>query len=375
MKRREFLKQGSLGTAATAVAGAVTAASTLPRPAIAQTSDVISWRCTSSFPKSLDTIFGGAMLVSKLVEDMSDGKFKISVFPAGEIVPALQALDSVQNGAIEMAHTTSYYYVGKDMTFALGTAIPFGLNARQQNAWLHEGGGAELLNKFYADYNVVGLAAGNTGTQMGGWWRNEIKSLADLKGVKIRIAGIGGQIMADLGAVPQQIPGSDIYQSLEKGTIDAAEWVGPYDDEKLGFHQIVKNYYYPGWWEAGPTIHMMINREKFNALPKPYQTMLKTACAQANQTMLAQYDIRNIKALRSLLGQGIQLRPYPADVIAAAWQKAQDLYAGLSASNKAWQPIYESLHAWQNDSVRWMGISDMYLDSLVARQMRKAQPK
>ena len=366
MERRHFLKKTGLG-AATALA----AASTLPKPAIAQTSQVINWRCTSSFPKSLDTIFAGATLVARLVDEMSEGRFKISVFPSGEIVPALQAMDSVQNGAIEMAHTTSYYYIGKDMAFALGTAIPFGLNARQQNAWLYQGGGQDLLNRFYEKYNIIGFAAGNTGGQMGGWWRNEIKTLDDLRGVKVRIAGMGGQVMSALGVIPQQIPGSDIYSALEKGTIDAAEWVGPYDDEKLGFDQIVKYYYYPGWWEAGPTIHMMVNKQKYEALPPAFKSILQAACFQANQTMLAQYDTRNITALKSLVAKGTLLRPYPNEVMVAAYDASQKIYAELNESNKNWREIYQSLRAYQTDAIRWFSIAELAQDSFMARQMRK----
>lgn len=364
IKRRDFLKNGGIGAAA-----AIVTTTAVAKPAIAQTSDVIQWRCTSSFPKSLDTIYGGAEIVANMVDAMSDGRFKISVFPAGEIVPALQALDSVQSGAIEMAHTASYYYVGKDMTFALGTAIPFGLNARQQNAWLYQGGGQELLNDFYADYNITAFVAGNTGAQMGGWWRNELKSLEDLKGVKIRIAGVGGEIMSRLGAVPQQIPGSDIYQALEKGTIDAAEWVGPYDDEKLGFYQIVKNYYYPGWWEAGPSIHMMINRDRFNALPPAYQAILQAACSHANQIMLAQYDTRNLRSLRSLIAKGVSVKPYPTDILTAAHEASMSLYAELN-SNKKWRPIFNSLRAYQDDAIRWFSIAEMYQDGFMARALR-----
>ena len=365
MKRRQFLKKSGLG-AATALA----AASTLPKPAISQTSEVINWRCTSSFPKSLDTIFGGATLVARLVDEMTEGRFKISVFPAGEIVPALQALDSVQNGAIEMAHTTSYYYTGKDISFALGTAIPFGLNNRQQNAWLYQGGGQDLLNRFYGEYGITAFAAGNTGAQMGGWWRNEIKTLDDLRGVKMRIAGMGGQIMAQLGVIPQQIPGSDIYTALEKGTIDAAEWVGPYDDEKLGFDQIVKYYYYPGWWESGPTIHMMINKSKYDSLPPSFQTILQAACFQANQIMIAQYDTKNITALKSLVAKGTILRPYPNDVMIAAYEATQKIYAELTEQNRNWRYIYTSLRNYQNDAIRWFSISELYQDGFMARQVR-----
>ena len=265
MKRRDFLKVSAAGAAAAAVAS----------PAIAQSSPEIKWRMTSSFPKSLDTIYGGAEYLAKQVAEMTDNKFQIQVFAAGEIVPALQALDATTNGTVEMCHTVSYYYVGKDPTFAIFASVPFGLNARKQNSWLYQGGGNELGNEFFKKSTSSAFPCGNTGTQMGGWFRKEIKTVADLSGLKLRIGGIAGQVLQKLGVVPQQIAGGDIYPALEKGTIDAAEWVGPYDDEKLGFQKVAQYYYYPGFWEGGPTVHAFFNLEKYNALPKNYQAIAR----------------------------------------------------------------------------------------------------
>ncbi len=228
MKRRDFLKTSVTGAAVAAVAS----------PAIAQGSPEIKWRMTSSFPKSLDTIYGGAEYFAKQVAELTDNKFQIQVFAAGEIVPALQALDATSSGTVEASHTVSYYYVGKDPTYAIFASVPFGLNARMQNSWLYQAGGNELANEFFKKANVIGFPCGNTGTQMGGWFRKEIKTVADLQGLKFRIGGIAGQVLQKLGVVPQQIAGGDIYPALEKGTIDAAEWVGPYDDEKLGFAKV-----------------------------------------------------------------------------------------------------------------------------------------
>jgi len=234
MDRRRFITtSGTLAAAAT----------TLAAPAIAQIAPELKWRLTSSFPKSLDTIYGAAEVFAKFVAEATDNRFQIQCFPAGEIVPGLQAADKVSDGTVEMAHTCSYYYWGKDPAFAFGTAVPFGLNSRQQNAWFYHGGGNELLNEFYAPYNFIGMPGGNTGAQMGGWFRKEIKTVEDLKGVKMRIAGFAGAVMQKLGVVPQQIAGGEIYPSLEKGTIDAAEWVGPYDDQKLGFNKVAPFYY------------------------------------------------------------------------------------------------------------------------------------
>src|SRR3954462_6266661 len=275
MTRRTFLKKAAAGVAA----------GTLAAPAIAQSQPTINWRLAASWPKSLDTLYGGAELVSKRVAQASGGKFNIKVFAAGEIVGGLQVMDAVQNGTVECGHTAAYYYFGKDQTFAFGTNIPFGLNSRQQYAWYNHGGGLELMREFYKEYNIVNFIAGCTGCQMGGWFRKPVKSVADLKGLKFRIGGTGGTVLTRLGVVPQQIAGGDIYPALEKGTIDAAEWVGPYDDQKLGFYKVAKNYYYPGWWEGGAMLHFFIGIDKWNALPKNYQAIVTSAAAFANVRM------------------------------------------------------------------------------------------
>ena len=254
MKRREFLKAAGVGIAT----------STIAAPAIAQSMPELKWRLTASWPKSLDTLYGAAEHLSKRIGELSENKFQIQVFAAGEIVPGLQVLDAVQNGTVEMGHTASYYYFGKDPAFTFGTALPFGLNTRQQEAWQFQGGGMELLNDFFKTYNCWGQPTGNTTCQMGGWFRKEIKSLDDMKGLKFRVGGFAGRILAKLGVVPQQLAAGDIFPALEKGTIDAAEWVGPYDDEKLGFVKIAKYYYYPGWWEGGAQPHLLINLTKWN---------------------------------------------------------------------------------------------------------------
>src|ERR1700755_1628826 len=291
MKRRDFLKVSAVGAAATAVAS----------PAIAQSMPEIKWRMTSSFPKSLDTIYGGAVEFSKYVAEMTDNKFQIQVFSAGEIVPGLQALDATSNGTVEMSHTVSYYYVGKDPTFAIYASVPFGLNARQQNSWWYQGGGMELGNEFFKKFSIIGFPCGNTGTQMGGWFRKEIKTTADLSGLKMRIGGIAGQVLQKVGVVPQQLAGGDIYPALERGTIDAAEWIGPYDDEKLGFAKVAKYYYTPGWWEGSATITTLVNANAWAALPAQFKTAFEAAANEQNLLMQAKYDARNPEALKRLI--------------------------------------------------------------------------
>src|SRR3954463_2586736 len=293
MKRRQFIKTAGAGLAASAAIAA---------PAIAQSMPELKWRLTSSFPKSLDTLWGAAETFSKYVAEATDNKFQVSPFAAGEIVPGLQAMDAVGAGTVECCHTAAYYYVGKDPTFPLFCAVPFGLNSRQQNAWFYDGGAQKLMDDFTKKFNVVSLLGGNTGCQMGGWFRKEIKEVADLNGIKMRIAGLAGQVMAKLGVVPQQLAGGDIYPALEKGTVDAAEWVGPYDDEKLGFYKVAPYYYYPGWWEGGSSIHNFINIEKWNALPASYKSIIRSASALANEWMMAKYDVSNPAALRRLVG-------------------------------------------------------------------------
>ena len=284
VSRRRFIKAASVGGL-----GAATAA--VASPAIAQSMPEIKWRQTTSWPKSLDTLYGGAEHIAQRVAALTDNKFQIQTFAAGEIVPGLQVLDAVQNATVECGHTALYYYFGKDDTFVFGSALPFGMNSRMQNAWLIHGGGQDLLNDFFKGYNSYFFPAGNTNCQMGGWFRKQITKMDDLKGLKFRLGGFAGRIMQRVGVVPQQIAGGDIYPALEKGTIDGAEWVGPHDDEKLGFYKVAKYYYYPGFWEGGPTLHTMVNLDKWNSLPKAYQAALASACEAANCDMMASYDL------------------------------------------------------------------------------------
>jgi len=341
----------------TAAIGA--AAGTLAAPAIAQALPDVKWRLTSSFPKSLDTLFGGAESFAKRVAQLSDNKFQIRVFAPGEVVPALQALDAVQNNTVEMCHTASYYFVGKDLTFGFDAGVPFGLTARQQHAWITQGGGAQLMRDFMAEYNVVTMPAGNTGVQMGGWFRKELKTLDDVKGLKMRIPGIGGQVWSKLGAVPQQIAGGEIYPSLERGAIDGAEWVGPHDDEKLGFHKVAPFYYYPGFWEAGTQISLMVNKGLWEGLPPIYRAMIEAASAETNGEMMARYDHQNPQALRRLVAAGAQLRPYPREILAAAWKATHELYDETSAKNPKFKTVYEPWRKFRDDQYLWFRVAEL----------------
>ncbi|MFN3349731.1 TRAP transporter substrate-binding protein [Pseudorhodoplanes sp.] len=357
MKRRFFLKAATAGLATGAIAA----------PAIAQSNPEIRWRLTSSFPKSLDTIYGASEVFAKAVADATDNRFRIQVFAAGEIVPGLQAADAVTNGTVEMCHTASYYYVGKDPTFAFGTAIPFGFNQRMIDAWMFNGGGLDMMNDFYKKHGIIAFPAGNTGAQMGGWFRKEIKSVDDLKGLKMRIGGFAGRVLAKVGVVAQQIAGGDIYPALEKGTIDAAEWVGPYDDEKLGFQKVAPYYYYPGWWEGGPMLHNFINIAKWNELPKSYQSIVESASHVANTIMMARYDAGNPGALRRLVAGGAQLRAFPQSVIEACYTAANELYAETAAKNPDFKTILDSVVAFRNDQYLWWQVAEYGYDSGMIR--------
>ena len=357
MKRRQVLIAAGAGAAAAAIA----------KPAIAQSMPTIKWRLTASWPKSLDTIYGACETISKYVSEATDGRFQITSFAAGEIVPALQVLDAVSNGSVEMGHTATYYYIGKDPTWALFCATPFGLNSRQQNAWLYDGDGGKLIDAFGAKSNVRCLPAGNTGCQMGGWVNKELKEPEDLKGLRYRMGGWASKTLQKLGVVPQQIAGGDIYPALERGVIDGAEWVGPYDDEKLGFHKVVKYYYYPGWWEGGTTLHLMINLAKWNELPKAYQAIITAAAGYANVEVQARYDARNPQALKRLVAAGTQLRAFTPTIMEACLKASNEVNAETSAVNEDYKKVWDSILAFRQDQYLWWQVAEYTYDTFMIR--------
>jgi TRAP-type mannitol/chloroaromatic compound transport system substrate-binding protein len=360
MERRSFVgKAGLVGILAAGAAPAVHAQATL------------RWRLASSFPKALDTIYGGAETFAKKVGEMSGGKFQISVHAGGELMPAFGVVDGVQNATVEMAHTAPYYFFGKDETFAIGCAIPFGLNSRQMTAWQYEGNGLKLMREFYAHYNIIHFPMGNTGAQMGGWYRKEIKSVADVKGMKMRIGGFSGKVFERMGGVPQNIPGGEIYQALEKGTIDAAEWVGPYDDLKLGFFKVAPFYHYPGWWEGGPQLDLYINTKAYAGLNAEYKAIVESAAAYAHTEMQAKYDARNPAALTQLLANKTKLVQMPVDVLDLALKESLALYSELSSKNPNWKKVYADYAAFRKESNRWFryteAIFDRYMQSKITQ--------
>ncbi|MFZ2738735.1 MAG: TRAP transporter substrate-binding protein DctP [Burkholderiaceae bacterium] len=322
----------------------------------------VRWRLSSSFPKALDTLYGAAEVFAHHVKLMTGGKFEISSHAAGEITPAFGVVDAVQDGSIELTHTAPYYFFGKNETFAMGSSIPFGMNSRQMTAWSLHGNGGKLMNEFYAKYGMTHFIGGNTGAQMGGWYRKEIKSAADIKGMKMRIGGFAGKVFERMGGVPANIPGGEIYTALEKGTVDAAEWVGPYDDLKLGFNKVAPHYYYPAWWEGQSQVAFLINQKAFNALSPEYKAIVEAAAAVAHTDMQAKYDARNPAALKQLVGSGTKLHPFPKDVMDLAFKESMALYSELSAKNPDWKKVYEDYAKFRADANLWFRFTEATFD-------------
>lgn len=358
MDRRSLMTQaGIAGVLAAGIAPAIHAQA------------AIRWRLASSFPKSLDTIYGGAEVFANAVKAMSGGKFEITVHAGGELMPPFGVVDGVQNGTVEMAHTVPYYFYGKNPAFALGSAIPFGFNARQMNAWMAHGNGRKLMNEFYAKYNMVSFGGGNTGTQMGGWFRKEIKGPDDFKGLKMRLGGgLVGEVMQKLGAVPQSIPGGEIYQALEKGTIDAAEWVGPYDDQKLGFNKVAPFYYYPGWWEGGPEVDFFIGQKALDSLSADNKAIVAAAAAAASSDMLSKYDALNPVALKQLVAAKTKVLPFSPAILTASFKASMDVFAENDARSPEWKKIYADMRAFQRDQILWFRFAENRFDNFMATQ-------
>ena len=363
MERRSFLKKSAVGAAA---------ATTVAAPAIVGAQPAIRWRMASSFPKSLDTLFGGAELLARRVGEMTGGKFQISVHAAGEIVPGLQVLDAVQQGTVEMGHTALYYFYGKDPSWAVATAIPFGLNTRQYNAWWHQLGGDKIFNEFANKAaGIDAILCGNTGAQMGGWFRKEINSLEDMRGLKFRVAGFAGEVLSRLGVVPQQLAGGDVYPALEKGTIDATEWVGPYDDEKLGFAKVAKFYYYPGWWEGSAAFHGIVNQKAMASLPAEYRAVLAAACEECYSYVVSRYDAFNAQAIKRLVGSGTQLKAFSRPILDACYKATQEVYAETTAKNPSFKRLHDHYFGVQRDLVSWFRVTENTFDDFMASSQRR----
>lgn len=356
MNRREFVTKATMGVAAGGLlAGCRKAGSDA---AAVHTRPHVRWNLTSSYGPSLDVLHGACTAFSKRVAELTHDRFQIRVYAPGELVPALQVLDAVQQGTVQIGHTASYYYVGKNPALAFDTTIPFGLTARQQIAWLYEGGGLEIVRDLLSDFNIISFPAGSTGVQMGGWFRREIPSLQDLRGLKMRIPGMGGEVMSRMGVTVQVLSGGDVFPALERGVIDAVEWVGPHDDEKLGFHKVARFYYYPGWWEPGPTISFYVNRPAWDELPSDYQAAIRAASGEISQGMTASYDAKNPAALSRLLKEDVQLRAFPVESMKEARKITRDRLEEIAAQDAGFRKIYTAWDRFREDSFRWFSVAE-----------------
>ncbi len=379
LERRRLLGSVVLGAASALLPGTGVALAQDAVPEVAPsagkpTATQVSWRLTSSFPKVLDILFGGAQDFARRVGQLTGGRFAIEVFAPGDVVPGLQAIDAVQAGTVEAAHTSLDYFYGKDPAFAVQTAIPFGMNARQQTAFALEGGGGDQLNEFLSEYGVIALPAGNTGAQMGGFFRREIKSTADLSGLKIRAGGLAGRVLQRLGAVPQQTPRGELYSALSSGALDAVTWVSPYDDLRIqeadqpGLQKVAPYYYYPGWWRGGSMVHLVFNKAKFDALPEEFQAALRCAAAATHVALLATYDTRNPAALKKLVIAGAQLRAFPQDLLEAAFRASSDLYKEIADTNPKFKKLLDGVSAFRSDQYLWWQVSEYTFDNFMIRQ-------
>ncbi len=358
MNRRKFLQQGLAGVAGAGAVSACGGGSESGAPAV-HTNQSVTWRLASSFPPGLDTIYGAAEFLAQRVEAMSEGRFRIRCYPAGEIVPAVQVMDAAQQGTVQIAHTASYYFIGKNPALAFDCCVPFGLTSRQQAAWLTQGGGLELMRELFADFQLTTFPAGNTGTQMGGWFRHEIGGAEDLKGLRMRIPGLGGEVMDRLGATVQLLAGGEIYPALERGAIDATEWVGPYDDEKLGFHNVAKYYYYPGWWEPGPSLSYHVNLAALDKLPAAYREMFVTAASESATYMQARYDHLNPAAFVRLREAGVQIRPFSDDLMQAAREISFTMLEEQAAADPTYRRVYDSWNKARRETYSWFDTAEL----------------
>jgi TRAP-type mannitol/chloroaromatic compound transport system substrate-binding protein len=329
----------------------------MPAVAKAQAAKV-RWRLVSSFPRSLRVLFDNLDAFAARVGELTDGEFVIQTFAPGEIVGPLQVLDAVGEGTVQAGHTLSLYYTGKNKAYAFECGIPFGLTARQQSAWMLKGGGLELVRELMKKENVVPFPLGNTGAQMGGWFRKKIESLSDLNGLRMRVPGLGAEVLSKLGVVPQAIPASDIYTALERGTLDAVEWVGPHDDEVLGLHQIAKNYYFPGFWDCSAQNSLYVNSDAWESLPEKYKSAVEAASLETYARMLAEYDNENLAALQRLVAAGVELHAFPTEVLQAGYDAAMEIYKQESEANEDFKKIYDHYAAYKRNIQRWFRISE-----------------
>jgi TRAP-type mannitol/chloroaromatic compound transport system substrate-binding protein len=356
MKRRDFIRQAGLASLATGAA--LSAAPVIAAPKL-------RWKMVTTWPKNFPGLGTGANYLAELINEMSDGRLQVKVYGSNELVPPFEIFDAVSRGTAEMGHGAAYYWKGKSEAAQFFSAVPFGLTAQEMNGWLYHGGGMELWTEVYAPFGLVPTAAGNTGVQMGGWFNREINALADLKGLKMRIPGLGGEVLHRIGGTPVSLSGGDIFTSLQSGAIDATEWVGPYNDLAFGLHKAAKYYYYPGWHEPGTTLECFINQKAFDALPKDLQSIVRNACKVANQDMLAEYTARNNAALHTLVTEHkVQLRRFPDAVMEKLKTISDEVVAEIAGKDALSRKVFESYRAYRDQVIAWHDVSERaYLNS------------
>ncbi len=360
MKRRDFIKGASAGSVATVgMLGGINTVSA---------GKTIKWKMVTSWPKNFPGLGTGANFLAKTINEMSGGRLKVKVYGANEIVPALEVFDAVSRGTAQMGHSGAYYWKGKHPATQFFTTVPFGLTAQEMNGWLYHGGGLALWEELYDKFNLIPNAAGNTGVQMGGWFNKEINSVDDLKGLKMRIPGMGGEVLKRAGGTPVTLPGGEIYTSMQSGAIDATEWVGPYNDMAFGLYKVAKFYYHPGWHEPGSTMEAMINKDAFKALPEDLQIIVRTACRVANQDMLADYTAKNNQALQTLIGKHkVQMRQYPDDVLKKLHALSTEVVAKVGEHDDLSKRILQSFTDFKNNVTQWSRVSEQ--DYMEARAL------
>lgn len=373
MKRRAIVKVLGLGAAAVGLAACTeqkapvadckpVAQSAAP---VAAKPETIEWKMVTTWPKNFPGLGTGANNLADLIGAMSGGRIKVKVYGAKELVGALEIFDAVSRGTAEMGHGAAYYWKGKTRAAQFFAAVPFGLTAQEMNSWLYHGGGMELWEEVYAEFGLIPGAAGNTGVQMGGWFNREINSVGDLKGLKMRIPGLGGEVLKRAGGIPVLLPGGEIFPSLQSGAIDATEWVGPYNDLAFGLHKAAKYYYYPGWHEPGTTLESFINKEAFEKLPEDLQVIVRSAIRVANQDMLADFTAKNNRALEQLVNEhGVVLRQFPDEVLKEIKTLSDAVVSEEAAKDPMSQKVFESFVKFRDQATKWHAVSEQaYLNA------------
>ncbi|HID82308.1 MAG TPA: TRAP transporter substrate-binding protein [Chromatiales bacterium] len=369
MKRRDFIKKagaGSLLAGSVLVSACKGKSQAEVKPAaVAKTDKPLEWKMVTTWPKNFPGLGTGANFLAEQIEAMSGGRIKVKVYGAGELVPAFEIFDAVSSGTAQMGHGSAYYWKGKNEALQFFSTVPFGLTADEMNAWLHHGGGLELWTEAYAPFGLVPMAAGNTGVQMAGWFNKEINSVDDLKGLKMRIPGLGGEVLKRAGGTPVNLPGGELFTAMQSGTIDATEWVNPYNDLAFGFHKVAKLYYYPGWHEPGTTLECMVNKQAFDALPADLQSIVRNAARVANANMLSEYIARNNDALEKLVNEHqVDVRKLPDDVINSLRALSDEVTSELAAKNEQARKIYDSYKSFREKVIKWQNVSERaYLEA------------